>query len=175
MAQDKIRVIFTVTIATLYLGSFLLPAWHHSYAYSFLGAMFGGQPISGARTFVVALFSIIGIPMWLANPFAWVGLFSLALGKEHIARLAAFVAVLLALSGLPFIFSGVLVGYYVWLISIFLLLVASFYCFRMLKPPQPCALCLLVLEISALILGLMVVWLLFNWKSSFFGEDLHWY
>lgn len=137
--------------------------------------MFGGQPISGARTFVVALCSVIGIPMWLANPFAWIGLVSLALGKEHIARLTAFVAVLLALSELPFVFSEILVGYDIWLISIFLLLVASFYCFRILEPSQPCTLCFLVLGISALILCLMVVWLLFNWKSSFFGEDLHWY
>lgn len=173
--QDKVRVIFTVIIVFLYLGSFLLPAWHHSHAYEFLGSMFGGQPISGARTFVVAFSIVIGIPMWLANPAFWIGLECLALGKERSAQRGAGVALLLALSELPLFFSGILVGYYVWVASIFLLLFASFYCFPSLEPAQPCSVCLIVARIGLLMLFLIVGWLLCNWKSSFLGENLTWY
>jgi hypothetical protein len=72
-----------ISAALLYAGSFFLPAY---------------QAGVGYQAFVVSLVFLVGIPIWLANPFFWSGLTLLAEVKYASARNAGLVALLLALS-----------------------------------------------------------------------------
>ncbi|HEX3316323.1 MAG TPA: hypothetical protein VHR72_15600, partial [Gemmataceae bacterium] len=106
MHRGKTRALFAAATIAAYLAAFFLPAWHDSSVPSgWFGPSFHGQTISGAGAFVMALF-VIGLPMWLANPAFWFGLFSLGLfslgrGWPRAAKISSAIAVLLALSELP--------------------------------------------------------------------------
>jgi|SRR5579884_633717 len=128
MHRDKARALFLAATAAVYLASYFVLSWHDSTISRggwFDGPVFQGRPISGARAFVMSLF-VWGIPMWLANPAYWFGLYSLGRGRPRAAKVAAVVAVLLAVSELPFFWREVHVGYWLWLASMGFLLA---YCF----------------------------------------------
>ena len=69
----------------------------------------------------------VGMPMWLANPVYWFGLYGLGRGWPRTARVSSVVAVLLALSALFFCWQEVQVGYWLWLASIGFLLAICFW------------------------------------------------
>ena len=101
-----------LSAALLYAGSFFLPAY---------------QEAAGFHAFVLSLVFLVGIPMWLANPFFWSGLTLLAQGKYRSARNAGLVALVLALSECWLFAEGLQVGYFVWVSSMASLAVAGWW------------------------------------------------
>jgi hypothetical protein len=159
------------TIA-VYLTAFFLPAWHDSSrGGGFGGPSFWGVPISGARAFVMSVF-VVGLPMWLANPAYWLGLFGLGLGSPRTARISAIVAVLLAMSELPIYWGEVLVGYWVWSASMGVLLASSFWESRE-DARQPCDSCIYLAGAGLVVLVFIIGFLLLMWPSEFSFEDFH--
>jgi hypothetical protein len=175
MYQDKTRALFIKATVAVYLASFFLPSWHDSRESSgggWDGPAFGGHPISGARAFVMSLF-VRGIPMWLANPAFWFGLYSLARGRPRAAKVSSVVAVLLAISELPFFWRELHVGYWLWLASMGSLLAFCFW-----QSPEeairPCPRSVRLVWAALGAVGLIIGILLMLWRSSFAFEDLHW-
>jgi hypothetical protein len=176
MRRGKTRFLFTAATVAVYLTAFFLLAWHDSSkpggSGGYFGAAFDGRPISGARAFVMSLY-VVGIPMWLANPAYWLGLYSLGRGWPRTARVSSVVAVLLAVSELPLFWREVLVGYWLWLASMGFLLASCFW-----ESPEDarraCPFCTWLVWAGLGVLGLIIWTLLARWTSSFGCEDLQW-
>jgi hypothetical protein len=172
MRQGKTRFLFTAASVAVYLTAFFLLAWHDSSnPGGYFGPVYKGRPISGARVFVDTF--CVGIPWWLANPAYWFGLYSLGRGWPRVARVSSVVAVLLAVSALPWVWRDVLVGYWLWLASMGFLLASCFW-----ESPEDarraCPFCTWLVLAGLGVLGLIIVTLLVRQTSSFGCEDLLW-
>jgi hypothetical protein len=175
MRRGKTRFPFTAATMAVYLTAFFLLAWHDSSkSGGYFGSAFQGRPISGARAFVMSLYVVVvGMPMWLANPAYWFGLYSLGRGWPRTARVSSVVAVLLAVSALFFCWREVHVGYWLWLASMGFLLASCFW-----ESPEDarrsCPFCTRLVWAGLGVLGLIIGTLLVRWTSSFGCEDLLW-
>jgi hypothetical protein len=69
---------------------------------------------------------IFGAPAWWANPLFFTGMVSWGYGYPRCARICAVIAGLLAASCILVDWSGLLIGYFVWLDSMVCLIVAVF-------------------------------------------------
>ena len=125
--QWLISVLFSILVAVVYSGSFVLPAV--DFGPHRRGDVFElSGTSSGFEAFFLAIPAILsGLPVWLANPVFWLGLILLAAYRPLGAAICGAIAVLLALTGLQPVESQeiLLVGYYVWLTSIGLLFLAG--------------------------------------------------
>jgi hypothetical protein len=98
--------------AAVYAGSFLLPVL--------------GESFRGYHAFMVALAVFpLFLPLWLANPAFWVGLYCLLAGRRRGAGTAAGMAVALSLSEAWMFWGSASLGYYLWQASLVLLAVAA--------------------------------------------------
>ena len=176
MHQDNTRALFIKATVAVYLASYFVPSWHDSAVSRggwFDGPAFQGRPISGARAFVMSLF-VRGIPMWLANPAFWFGLYSLARGRPRAAKVSSIVAVLLAVSQLPFYWREVHIGYWLWLASMGSLVA---FCFRQSpeEASRPCPRSLWLVWATLGAVGLVIGILLMLWQTPYWLENSDWW
>jgi hypothetical protein len=93
------NIVLTCMIGALYAASFFLPAT---------------KTMPGYAAFVCSVLFLIGIPMWLANPVFWVGLYRLAHGRYQAAGRSGILALVLALSECWMFEGDLSYGYFLW-------------------------------------------------------------
>ena len=132
-ARTQLRVAACALITVLYAGAFVLPACEFS------------SPMKGYEAFLSGLFFAAGSGLlrwisfvlssgWLANPLFAVGIVCLLRGRTVAASALGVAALLVAIKAGLFAYGAevpLLLGYYVWLLSIGALAVAAILFWRL--------------------------------------------
>jgi len=115
-AYPKATAIVLALLFGVYSFSFVLPVTGANTRH----AMYGYQ------AFILSIWSVIYIPMWMANPVFWFGCLALDQGPWKRASYASLCSVLLAISELGLWDHSPEIGYYIWLSSMLLLTLTAF-------------------------------------------------
>jgi hypothetical protein len=113
-----------VELTRAYRGDFVLGGLAASlYVASFFFDAAAG--VAGWQAFIWSVLLVVYLPMWLANPVAWIGFARLLEGRRRSAGGAGLLAVLLAFSESWLFFRELRVGYFLWVGSMAVLAVAG--------------------------------------------------